>query len=264
MKKISQITMALMLLFSFGAANAQSTTALDFNKSDCNGNPAHLFSDLDSGKAVILFYFMPNCGSCPPVATKVQAMANEINAAYPGTVKGYAFPFNNTTTCTYSKSWVFSNGLQFYAPMDSGATAVANYGGFGMPTVVLVGGSDHRVMFSTLSFTNSDTATMRDSILSLIGVTGIANMPANLNHLNIFPNPASDHITVSLDVKSQSSLVIDVVNILGQRVALIYQNKNANGTIKKDFNTETLANGIYNIRISTNGNTVNRRINVLH
>jgi hypothetical protein len=86
-------------------------------------------------------------------------MANNINAMHPGLVKGYAFPFNNTTTCAYSSSWVSSNGLSsFYVPMDSGAVAVAHYGGFGMPTVVVLGGMDHRVMYVSQSFSNADTS----------------------------------------------------------------------------------------------------------
>jgi hypothetical protein len=259
-----KITLAVVIGFTATHSSAQ-TTALDFNTTDCNGNTANLYSDLDAGKAVILFYYMQNCGSCPPPAQKVQAMANNINAAHPGMVKAYAFPFNNTTTCSYTQTWVSSNGLSLYAPMDSGATAVAHYGGFGMPTVVLVGGNNHRVMFSTLSFSTSDTTIMRDSILALIGApTGINDIPGNISKLNVYPNPAINKVTVSIELIEQTDLTIDIVDITGKQIAVISKDKNASGSLNRTYNTDALANGIYTIRINAGGKVVNRKLNVAH
>ena len=264
MSHFLKIVTALLLGIAATSAQAQ-TTAMDFNTTDCNGNATSLFADLDAGKAVVLFYFMPNCGSCPPPAQKIQAMANNINAAHPGKVKAYAFPFNNTTACSYSQTWVSSNNLSMYAPMDSGAAAVAHYGGFGMPTVVLVGGSNHRVMFSTLSFSTSDTTTMRDSILALIGApTGVDEISNEISSLSVYPNPTPGMVTIAVALKTQSSLIIDVVDITGKRVALVSEDKNAAGSIRRTFNTAALANGIYNIRINANGRIVNRKLNVVH
>jgi peroxiredoxin len=262
-KKLSGAALMLFSLLSFHKTMAQ-TTALDFNKPDCNGNPTSLFSDLDAGKAVVLFYYMANCGSCPPPAQKIQTMANNINARYPGMVKAYAFPYTNATPCSYSQTWVTSNSLPLYTPMDSGATAVAHYGGFGMPTVVLVGGSNHRVMFSTLSFSTSDTTIMRDSILALIAPTAIDDLTGAVQDLSIFPNPASNKVTISVTLKEQSNLAIDVVDITGRQVALVSKDDKANGTVNKVFNTALLANGIYTLRIQSQGKTINRKLHVAH
>ena len=263
MSTLLKIAAAAFLGFSAISSNAQ-TIAMDFNTTDCNGSPTSLFSDLDAGKAVILFYYMPSCGSCPPPAQKIQAMANNINAAHPGMVKAYAFPFNNTTPCSYSQTWVTSNSLPLYAPMDSGATAVAHYGGFGMPTVVLVGGSNHRVMFSTLSFSTSDTTTMRDSIMTLMGATGINEIPGNISKLSVYPNPAISKVTVSVDLKEQSDLTIDIIDITGKQIAVISKDKNATGSVNRTYNTDALANGLYTIRINAGGKLVNRKLNVAH
>lgn len=259
---MKKIVTSIALMLAAAISNAQ--TAMDFNTTDCAGNPVHLFADLDAGKAVVLFYFMPSCGSCPPPAQKVQTMANNINAAHPGLVKAYAFPYDNTTTCTYTQSWVTSNSLALYAPMDSGATAVASYGGFGMPTVVLVGRSTHKVLFSTLSFSTSDTLIMRDSILALLPTTGINEMSVGINSLDIYPNPTANNVSISLDLKEQSNLLIDVIDMVGKQVAVITRENNASGTITKQFNTDILSSGIYTIRINVNGNNVNRKLNVVH
>lgn len=243
---------------------SKAQTAMQFSGVDCNSNSVDLFADLDAGKAVILHFYMPNCGSCPPPAQKIQMMANNINATYPGMVKGYAFPFQNSTTCTYSSSWVSSNNLSMlYSPMDSGATQVAYYGGFGMPTVVLLGGADHRVMFSTQSFATSDTTIMRDSILALLSTTGVMDLPDAVTSFSVFPNPASDNVFINLTLNETTNLLIDVIDMTGKQVAVISDEKQ-NGTITKQFSTVALPNGIYFIRIQVNGKEATQRLTVNH
>jgi hypothetical protein len=252
---------ALLLTASYGVAQ---TTAMDFNTTDCNGNPVHLFSDLDAGKAVVLFYYMPSCGSCPPPASKIQMMANNINATYPGMVKAYAFPYNNTTNCTYSSSWVSSNSLPLYAPMDSGAASVAYYGGFGMPSIVLLGGSDHRVMFFTKSWANSDTTEMRDSILNLLTATAIQTANEAVNAFQVYPNPASDQITVSLELKESGDLKVEIMDVAGRLVATLMDEKQNEGALNRQFNTAGIAAGNYWVRASINGKTSTQKLDILH
>jgi hypothetical protein len=261
---MKKILFAFTLLLA-GATSKAQTIALDFNKADCNGISRHLFADLDSGKAVVLFYYMPSCGSCPPPAQQIQAMANHVNAAHPGTVKAYAFPYNNTTACSYSQTWVTSNSLPLYAPMDSGATAVAHYGGFGMPTAVLVGGSNHRVMFSTLSFSASDTTIMRDSILALIGVTtSVHTMPASDANIKVYPNPANDKITVSCMLNQSANVSIGVYDIKGDIVTSVNGTRHDAGAYATNISTARLANGVYTMQLVVDGAVVNKVINVSH
>ncbi|MCX6199627.1 MAG: hypothetical protein NTY88_10480 [Bacteroidetes bacterium] len=96
MKK--SIYLSIVLLFAFSISKSQ--TVMQLSGVDCNANTHDLLADLDAGKAVILHFFMQNCGSCPPPAKKIQAMANNILAMHPGMITAYAMPFNNTTTCT--------------------------------------------------------------------------------------------------------------------------------------------------------------------
>lgn len=255
-------TIALMFIITISKAQ---TIALPFSGVDCNGNAVNLFADLDAGKAVILHFFMPSCGSCPPPAQKIQTMANHINATHPGMVKGYAFPYQNSTTCAYASSWVSSNNLgTLYAPMDSGAAHVAHYGGFGMPTVVVLGGSDHRVMFSTLSFSTSDTTAMRDSIMALLNSTaGITDLPSAVNKFTVYPNPATDNISINLDLKETANLLIDVTDITGKQVAII-SNEKQTGIVTKQYNTAALPNGNYFVRLQVNGKTATQKLTVNH
>lgn len=261
MKKVTYLSIALMLIFC--TAKAQ-TTAMQLNGMDCNGNMHNLYQDLDAGKAVLLHFFMPNCGSCPPPAQKIQAMANKIMATHPGMITGYAMPFQNSTSCAYTASWVTNGGLSLYAPFDSGAAQVAYYGGFGMPTVVLLGGADHRVMFSTLSFSNSDTTIMRDSILALLSTTGINTIESKISSVNMYPNPAGDKMQIELNVIKSENIRIDIIDLLGKEVLKVYESTTATGILKRDVVTSHLNNGAYFIKVSAGSNYQNYKFTVVH
>ncbi len=260
MKKSLLLFVVVLITITFSKAQS----AYQFTGLDCNNIPVDLFADLDAGKAVILEFYMPNCGSCPPPAQRIKSMGNKINQTYPGMVKGYAFPYQNSTTCTYSTSWVNSNNLSsFWTPMDSGAYQVAYYGGFGMPTIVLLGGLDHRVMFSTLSFSASDTTIMRDSILALLGSTGINDLSNEINSFEVYPNPANEIVSINIDLKNVSKVLIDVVDISGKQIAII-SNEELSGITSKQFDTSILPNGNYFVRININNKINTQKLSVQH
>lgn len=261
MKRI--ILLTSFIIISFANVNAQ-TNAMQFSGVDCNGSNVDLFADLDAGKAVVLFYYMANCGSCPPKATLVQKMANKINTSYPGMVKAYAFPYTNSTTCAYSSSWVNQYNLPLYTPMDSGATQVAYYGGFGMPTVVLVGGLDHRVMFTTQSFITSDTTLMRDSILALLGTTALIESAGTESELNLLPNPANDQITVELELTSPGLLTADILDSKGSLALALISNRNQSaGIFREKFDISALPAGNYIFRLMINGRVESKYLNII-
>lgn len=247
---------AIASTFSFA-----QTTAMDFEGVDCNGNNVHLFSDLDAGKAVILEFYMPNCGSCPPPAQQVQAMANNINATHPGLVKAYAFPFQNSTTCAYSNSWVMNNNLPLFAPMDSGAVQVAYYGGFGMPTIVLLGGANHDVLFVTQDYNTSDTTTMRDLILNTFTAGTPALGTAN-TALEVFPNPSSDVVHVRFTATANSESWVELLTLDGKQVAKLNQQPVQQGTIEQQLSVSGIPAGNYLVRVHLNGTSTTQPVQI--
>lgn len=248
MKKSIYLIIALICISSITKAQ---TTAMNFNKADCNGNMRNLFADLDAGNAVVLFYYMPSCGSCPPPAQKIQTMANNIMKSYPGKVKAYAFPYQNNTPCSYTKSWVAPPNLSLYIPMDSGEAQVAHYGGFGMPTVVLVGGTNHSVLFSTLSFSTSDTTIMRDKIIALFTGTGINDIKSTEPSFTVYPNPVNGNASVNFTIPESANCNLSIIDITGKQVALI-MNEKQSGIVTKQFSTTGLPNGIYFVKLQVN------------
>lgn len=258
----NSILLTIVLMFVITTSKAQ--TALQISGPDCNGVPHDLYADLDAGKASVVFFFMPNCASCPPPAQAIQAMANNIMATYPGKVTGYAMPFNNTTPCSGVSLWVNLSGVPFYAPYDSGATPVAYYGGFGMPTVVLLGGSDHRVVFSTQNFIESDTTIMRDSILALFNApTTVADLKSDALGFSVFPNPANDNVTINFTLNEISNVKADITDINGKQVANIL-NEKLNGAFSKQYNTSALPNGNYFVRLTIDNKESIQKLTIKH
>lgn len=257
----------LITLFSLGViatSGFSQTTAMDFQGVDCNGNNVHLFDDLDAGQAVVLFYYMPSCGACPPPAQKIQAMANKINEACPGMVKGYAYPYQNSTTCAYSASWTSSNGLPLYAPMDSGAVQVAYYGGFGMPTVVLVGGQGHDVLWSTQNFIDSDTTAMRDLILNMACVAGVEDMNFDGSSIEVYPNPANSAINVNFSVENNSAVQVELLDLSGRLILTKNELNIENGKVEESFDCSAIPNGNYLMNVKINDKVITKNVAVSH
>jgi hypothetical protein len=261
MKNLALFFLAILL----GTTNSRSQTAMQFSGLDCNGNYVDLFADLDAGKAVVLFFFMPNCGACPPPAQVIQLMANDVNQEYPDFVKGYAFPFNDTIGCAEAIDWAATSFVDhFFIPMDSAEAMITYYGGFGMPTVVLLGGLDHRVMFSTQSFLTNDTTIMNDSIMALYSqLNGVGRLTPVVSSFDVFPNPADEHVNINMELNEQSHLLIDIADITGKQIGVV-MNETVRGRIKGQFNTGSLPEGNYFVRLQVSEKTISRKFTVFH
>ena len=78
------------LLLSIVVSKAQ-TTALDFNRIDCNGNSHHLYSELDSNNVVILEFIMLACNTCNDAGQDLTEMHSKLDIQFPGKVRFYHF-----------------------------------------------------------------------------------------------------------------------------------------------------------------------------
>jgi hypothetical protein len=261
MKKITSFfTMALMFVCTISKAQ---TTAMDFNRKDCNGNTQHLFAQLDNNDVAVLEFFMDNCSSCIVAGNKIKPMYDALAAQHVGKMHAYSIAYNNTYSCTTVSNWVTSNGFTTI-PMDSGATQVAYYGGFGMPTVVVVAGTNHDVLFSTVGFSTSDTATMAAAIKNFFATTAIETLPQNVTSFTAFPNPTSSNLTVELSLKEAAWVSFELTNLAGQVVKNITAEKRVSGTFSQNISTEALSNGLYVLTATVNGFSTSRKVSVIH
>lgn len=86
-------------------------------------------------------------------------------------------------------------------------------------------------------------------------ITGIANTNTVNYCLNIFPNPASETVTLNIDKKDNSDLTINIYNVNGTlvRSEMLKQNM-------RQINTGDLRNGIYLVEIITKGWTEKQKL----
>ena len=157
-----------------------------------------------------------------------------------------------------------NNLSSLYAPVDSGATQVAYYGGFGMPTVVVLGGADHQVLFTTQSFVTSDTTTIKEAILNMFqNANGLNDIKVTGDKFMLFPNPANEFLNIATIEKGISSLHVDITDITGKNV-MSFSNENFSSSSIDKINTTSLNNGNYFVNINLNGQSYIRKLMVIH
>jgi hypothetical protein len=259
MKTIRPILLFTVLMA--GINGSAQTTAMDFTLDDCNGNPQHLFADLDAGQAVIIEYFMTSCASCVVAGDALEAMKSDLLAEFPGMVKSYAFGYTNSYSCATVSNWVTTNGYSAI-PSDSGATQVAYYGGFGMPTVVIVAGSSHLILGSPyIGFSVSDTTLMADDIRDFFASAGVEALTGS-TMLNIYPNPANTDFRVDFTLDQESDVQIRIIDLTGKVILGLPVEKLAAGPVSKLLNVSEIAAGNYILQISINEQIENKKISI--
>tara|TARA_B000000565_G_C23704915_1_gene347191 strand:+ start:135 stop:875 length:741 start_codon:yes stop_codon:yes gene_type:complete len=126
----------LILIFTTVFCTAQ--TATDFTSDDCNGTSYNLYSELDAGYVVVLCWVMP-CGPCALGAEYAQNAVQSFNISHPGKVKYYIVDDYANSDCNYLNSWNTSYQLSPDATFSSPLIDMNDYGGSGMPKVVVIG-----------------------------------------------------------------------------------------------------------------------------
>ncbi len=264
-KLILSSIVACTAFFTSNTSFGQATVGMDFNRADCNGTMHHLFTnDLDSGNVVILEFFMGGgCVSCITAGQTLEIMKTGLNAAHPGKIRAYVSGYQNSMPCSTVLAWTMANGITS-TPIDSGASQVAYYGGFGMPTIVILAGNDHKVIYTDIGFSSSDTVGMKDSISKFFNssATGITEHTVAAYSLSLSPNPASNVVNLSMQIMDAGELTIDIADFTGKTVMHAVNDQVTKGSFVRAINTTNLANGLYLLRATLNGATSVSKITI--
>jgi hypothetical protein len=73
---------------------------------------------------------------------------------------------------------------------------------------------------------------------------------------NVYPNPATDNLTIEINAAIDDYYTITIIDVLGNQVASMPSTKINQGSFKKAFDISTLSSGVYTYRIKSG--TVNR------
>jgi hypothetical protein len=128
-------------------------------------------------------------------------------------------------------------------------------------------GLDSIVVSKLISFGDTTYALTSEGIFSLTQQAASAVpefvFSTYTPNFNIYPNPDDGEVTVSYSLSARSSVRIELINFIGQQIAIIYDNIQEQGQYDKKFDTGQLSSGSYLIRMTIDGNSGVKLISVV-
>ena len=240
MKKNLLLTLvSLMAVFGF------SQTAGNFTCNDCSGNNHDLFTELNSGKVIVIAWVMP-CGSCISGALAGYTQVQNFQSSNPGQVLFYLADDVANTSCSSLTSWANTNGISGANAIFSNSTVNMNpYGTAGMPKVVVLGGGSNHTVFYNQNNGAVTQSGIQSAITAAIASTAGVNEKNNFSSLELYPNPANTNPILALKLVKAAQVKIEVQNQLGQKVAEVYNANLPQGDNTVKIDISELANGTY-------------------
>jgi len=246
---LKKIVIFILIVFCFTKAKSQ---AVNWTKTDCNGNSHTLYNYLDSNKVVALVFGM-GCSSCVDAAGFFSSLKTQYASTYPGRFKTFYMDFFAGHTCGVN---VLSSGLD--ADFDNCANELAAYtAATPMTYVVVVAGSSHNIIYSIKKyiFDFSDSLNIKTAINNYFNAVGIKESSVKKNKISIYPNPVQDK--VSLINESGENYSFSVYDAKGKML----QELNRIETKEKILNFENYSAGEYLISIKyRSGKTESQKI----
>ncbi|TND08993.1 MAG: hypothetical protein FD123_1847 [Bacteroidetes bacterium] len=134
----------------------------------------------------------------------------------------------------------------------SGAGVTAN--SFNPP----VAGIGSHVITYTYTDVNNCTATATDTI-TVSACVGVGEISSLVNGVNVFPNPNNGAFVLTIDRADFRELTIELMSLEGKRV-YSFMTENVSGQFVKQIEMSNLANGTYYLRITTEQETIVRKV----
>jgi len=244
MKKIVTLT----ALF-FASLSLFSQTATDFTATDCSGNTVNLFSELNSGKVIVLCWVMP-CGSCVGPSLTTMNVVESFSTSHPDAVDMYLVDDYANTACSVLQNWKNNSGLTGSMKVFSDAAINPSaYGTVGMPKVVVLGGASHAVFYNENDVVNATD--LQSAINAALQTIGIKENNGIASSMVVYPNPSSGNSTLNFSLAESAQTEIELIDMRGSIVKEIYVGKLAQGEHSIRFSTDEIKKGSYILRVST-------------
>lgn len=94
-------------------------------------------------------------------------------------------------------------------------------------------------------------------------VAGVEEIPTSLSLKNMFPNPATDVVTLQLDLKKTQQVSINILSIDGKKQKVYYTGNLQSGSQIINLNTTQLPSGVYLVSIQTADGRLVKRLNII-
>lgn len=131
-----------------------------------------IWNVLDSGYIVIQEYFMIDCRPCITAGKGLEKVVSSLKEKFPGKIKYYQTVYENESTAKMALKWVKENKFNPDGVFINGAEEVENYGGMGMPTIVVLGdGRRHKGFYKKQGYTPLENGKIINAVRMAAEVT---------------------------------------------------------------------------------------------
>lgn len=237
----------LTALMALASLLGTAQTATNFSCNDCKGDPYDLFSKLDSGKVVVICWVMP-CLTCVGGSLTTYNVVQSYESTHPGTVKMFLCDDFGNTSCPSLNGWAAANNLINTVRFSNTAINMADYGSYGMPKVVVLGGTAHTVFFDANDVI--DPTGLQNAINAALVVAGVEEHANGATALSVFPNPAGPSATVKFTLPAAAGITMELFNLAGKRLETAYNGKLPAGGHEVPIHLAGLAAGTYLLKLS--------------
>jgi hypothetical protein len=229
------------------------STATDFTANDCLGNSYTLFSELNSGKVVILVWVMP-CGNCTATCQYAQSVADSYSISNPGQVVFYIADDIGTTSCATLNNWASTNSITATAKFTNSVINMSDYGASGMPKAVVMGGPTTHSVYYNQNGGNNTLSGIQNAVSQAVqDATGLQETSSDNFGIKLSPSPASDMLQITTTLKNASELTVEVYTIAGQKCKSQKIQTSSGKTISK-LDVADLQSGTYFCKIGDGKN----------
>ena len=116
--------------------------------------------------------------------------------------------------------------------------------------------------YGTVIYTMNGSMAAQDIKLFKTSATasGINEQNSNIANISVYPSPAKNAASLSLDLLQNESMSVNVVNTIGQVVYTETLNNLSAGNHIVNLNTENWASGVYSINVSSTNGTSNIKL----
>lgn len=241
-------TSFLFLIFTLFLSVGYSQTATNFTCKDCSGIEHDLFTELESGKVIVIDWVMP-CGPCAGPTLTTYNIVQSYQATHPGKVFMYVADDFADTPCVSLASWLQGIGATNVTVFSNSAINMMDYGSYGMPKVVVIGGSGHQVFYDANNAVNAELLIAAIDSAIAVSSVGINDPVTILSELSIHPNPSHGEFVLNFSLEKDLPLMVEILDVTGKVVFAKEVERMSAGPNSLTLNTK-LPSGLYFVTLN--------------
>lgn len=250
MKLLTGLVVALLTsATSFGQTNATDVTV-----TDCEGSTYNLFTELDAGKIIVIGWTMP-CATCASPLLSVHNSVLNYAISDPGVVEYWLTDDFANTNCTSIQNWASGAGITNAKYFSTAELDMFDYGSAGMPKVVVLGCTDHKVYYNVNNTPSGQgvTAAINTALTDLSNAcqpVGIDEVTESNISITCYPNPASSVLNVSVTTVTPESVKLEVIGLNGTVYSQLELENTNSVSSEAHFDINGLSAGFYMLKVT--------------